>query len=68
MSWNVSGPRYYYNDPSGSPYHDPAWYRGNKDDDKDNQREEIFAPIEQEAFNLSNEEMIFSFESGLKIK
>ena len=37
MSWNEPGPRYYYGDPSGSPYHDPAWYRGRKDDDKDSQ-------------------------------
>lgn len=59
MSWNEPGPRYYYGDPSGTPYHDPAWYRGRKDDDddKDNQREEFFVPVEQEAFKLSNEEM-----------
>ena len=58
MSWNEPGPRYYYNDPSGTPYHDPAWYRGRKDDDdKDDQRKELFVPIEQEALKLSSEEM-----------
>lgn len=58
MSWNEPGPRYYYGDPSGSPYHDPAWYRGRKDDDKDSQKEELFVLVEQEALKLSNEEMI----------
>ena len=58
MSWNEPGPRYYYNDPSGTPYHDPAWYRGRKDDDdKDDQRKELFIPVEQEALKLSSEEM-----------
>ncbi len=58
MSWNEPGPRYYYNDPSGTPYHDPAWYRGRKDDDdKDDQRKELFVPVEQEALKLSSEEM-----------
>ena len=41
MSWNEPGPRYYYNDPSGTPYHDPAWYRGRKDDDDDDK----YAPL-----------------------
>ena len=63
MSWNEPGPRYYYNDPSGTPYHDPAWYRGNKDDDKDDQRKEIFVPIEQEALKLSDEGINFILES-----
>ena len=58
MSWNEPGPRYYYNDPSGTPYHDPAWYRGRKDDDdKDDQRKELFVPVEQEALKWSSEEM-----------
>ena len=58
MRWNEPGPRYYYNDPSGTPYHDPAWYRGRKDDDdKDDQRKELFVPVEQEALKLSSEEM-----------
>jgi hypothetical protein len=64
MSWNEPGPRYYYNDPSGTPYHDPAWYRGRKDDDdKDDQRKELFVPIEQEALKLSSEEIHFIPES-----
>ena len=50
MSANESGPRYYYNDPSGSPYHDPAWYRGNKDDKNDDQREEVLFMSCEEAF------------------
>ena len=65
MSWNEPGPRYYYGDPSGTPYHDPAWYRGNRndDDDKDNQRKELFTPVEQEALKLSNEEMNLYIET-----
>ena len=50
MSAYESGPRYYYNDPSGSPYHDPAWYRGNKDDKSDDQREEILFKSYEEVF------------------
>ena len=49
MSANESGPRYYYNDPTGEPYHDPSWYRGN--DKKDDQREVI---------NISNGEIFFT--------
>ena len=33
MSGNEPGPRYYYDDPAGNPYHDPSWYSGRKNDD-----------------------------------
>jgi len=57
MSANESGPRYYYNDPTGTPYHDPSWYRGNKDD-KDDQREVIFISSGEIFLNLSNTETL----------
>ena len=61
MSWNESGPRYYYGD--------PAWYRGRKDDDdKDDKRKELFVLVEQEALKLTKEEMNIIPEYWLNIK
>ncbi len=57
MSWNEPGPRYYYNDPSGTPYHDPSWYK-RPDDKDDDQKEEIPLELKKEQFlDLSNEEI-----------
>jgi hypothetical protein len=61
MSWNEPGPRYYYNDPSGSPYHDPSWYKRPESDDKrDNQKEFIIIPKEEEdlCFDLTEPEIL----------
>ena len=62
MSWNEPGPRYYYNDPSGSPYHDPSWYKrpDNRDDKSDNQKEFIIIPKEEEdlCFDLTEPEIL----------
>lgn len=68
MSWNESGPRYYYGDPSGTPYHDPAWYRGRKDDDDKDDQKELFVSVEQEPLKLTNEEMDAIVEYLLNIK
>ena len=53
MSGSEPGPRYYYNDPSGTPYHDPSWYSGKKDDDDDKKEEEIFQQKSEFAFNFA---------------
>ena len=62
MSWNEPGPRYYYNDPSGSAYHDPSWYKrpDNRDDKSDNQKEFIIIPKEEEdlCFDLTEPEIL----------
>ncbi len=61
MSWNEPGPRYYYNDPSGSPYHDPSWYkRPTSDDKRDNKKEFIIIPKEEEdlCFDLTEPEIL----------
>ena len=57
MSGNESGPRYYYNDPSTSAYHDPSWYK--KDDKSDNQNEFIIIPKEEDlCFDLTEPEIL----------
>ena len=59
MSANEWGPRYYYNDPSGTPYHDPEWYRGKKDDDKNKEQIQVlFDSIEEVYFKSSTQEIL----------
>ena len=63
MSSNEPGPKYYYNDPTGTPYHDPAWYQGNKDDDdeKDKQRIEFLSANEEAVIKLNDSEGEFIY-------
>ena len=56
MSGNEPGPRYCYNDPTGTPYHDPSWYSGKKDDDDDK-----YAPL------ISTPEVSIKFAPSEKI-
>jgi hypothetical protein len=58
MSANESGPRYYYNDPTSSPYHDPSWYKGNSNDKDNDQREDLFKAYEEVFFDSSDLETL----------
>ena len=58
MSANEPGPRYYYNDPSSSPYHDPSWYKGSSNDKDDEQKEVLFKACEVVFFDLSDLETL----------
>ena len=58
MSANESGPRYYYNDPTSSPYHDPSWYKRDSNDKNDDQREVLFKDCEETFFDSSDLETL----------